>query len=383
LIVIIKYFFLQMPKKLTHEFVKKVFEDAGCELLSQYENRRIKLKFRCFCGNEAEIRYDVFVDGTRCNGCKSERTSVTKSTPEYKEKCRANCLEKYGVDHYSKLDEFKEKVKLTSRQKYGADNYLQSEEYKQKLKDDPDLNDRKMAGVMKYIEAKKHTIEYVRDYFEKEGCQLLSEEYIDNKDKLKCKFVCGCTGETNFNTFQSGNRCNNKACKYSKVKETNIERYGKHYTGTEEYREKAKATNLERYGCESPLQNPEVHVKHLTNCFKKKTYTFPSGREEVIQGYEGIAIDELLKYFHEDDIVKTPTLMPEIWYSMDDGKYKKYFPDIYVPSRNIIYEVKSVYTYQSKKLEADYKRKAVEALGFEYNLLMYSDKKQLLTCVKV
>lgn len=206
----------------------------------------------------------------------------------------------------------------------------------------------------------------------------MSTSFTDNKDKLKCKFSCGCIGETNFNTFQSGHRCNNKECKYAKAKETNIERY----TQTEDYREKVKATNLEKYGCESPLQNPAVHIKHLTNCFKKKTYTFPSGREEVIQGYEGIAIDELLKYFHEDDIVKTPTLMPEIWYCMDYGKYKKYFPDIYVPSRNIIYEVKSVYTYYSKKLETDYKRKAVEAIGFEYNLLMYSDKKILLTEVK-
>jgi len=55
-------------KKLTFEYVKQYFEDRGCELLeTEYINSKIKMRYICKCGNEAEIKFNSFqtnMDGT-------------------------------------------------------------------------------------------------------------------------------------------------------------------------------------------------------------------------------------------------------------------------------------------------------------------------------
>lgn len=55
---------------LDYEDVKRYFTEHGCELLdSQYKNARTKMRYRCSCGNEAEIVYDSFRNGNRCKKC--------------------------------------------------------------------------------------------------------------------------------------------------------------------------------------------------------------------------------------------------------------------------------------------------------------------------
>ena len=44
------------------------------------------------------------------------------------------CLEKYGVEHFSKLDKFKSMVESTSQEKWGVYNYTQTKEYIKKTK---------------------------------------------------------------------------------------------------------------------------------------------------------------------------------------------------------------------------------------------------------
>ena len=39
-------------KKLTYEFVRKFFEEQGCEMLDTiYKNARTHINYRCSCGN--------------------------------------------------------------------------------------------------------------------------------------------------------------------------------------------------------------------------------------------------------------------------------------------------------------------------------------------
>lgn len=70
--------------------------------------------------------------------------------------------------------------------------------------------------------------------------------------------------------------------------------------------------------------------------------------------------------------------MPEIYYLTDDGKYSKYYPDFYLPNDNLIVEVKSWYTYKNNFRNTDMKRKACEYLGFEYLLIMFNKKNELI-----
>lgn len=55
--------------------------------------------------------------------------------------------------------------------------------------------------------SKKLTYEYVKGYFEEQGCELLEEEYKDNKTKMKYKCVCGNISKIVFGSFQQGRRC--------------------------------------------------------------------------------------------------------------------------------------------------------------------------------
>lgn len=89
----------------------------------------------------------------------------------------------------------------------------------------------------------KLTFKQVKDIFEKEGCKLVSDEYINNKQKLK--FICKChiddeepsVYEILFCNFQSGTRC--KDCRNDRIKVTMIERYGvTHLTQIPEKKEK-------------------------------------------------------------------------------------------------------------------------------------------------
>ncbi len=69
--------------RLTIDYVRKKFEEAGCILLStEYKNARTPLKYRCNCGTVSTIRYDNFKQGKRCNSCRY-KTIAEKQRLDY------------------------------------------------------------------------------------------------------------------------------------------------------------------------------------------------------------------------------------------------------------------------------------------------------------
>ena len=55
---------------------------------------------------------------------------------------------------------------------------------------------------------KSLTLEYVKKYFEDNGCTLLSKEYKNYYSKLDYICSCGNTSKTCFYSFKRGHRCN-------------------------------------------------------------------------------------------------------------------------------------------------------------------------------
>lgn len=172
-----------------------------------------------------------------------------------------------------------------------------------------------------------------------------------------------------------------------KSKETKLQKYGDENFNNQEQRE---ITNLQKYGFKCSLQNQEVKVKSentmmklygvkhyaqtgldISSGYKWKKYTLPSGKIIPYQGYEDKLLDELLIEYTEDDIKSLREDIPPIWYIGLDGKTRRYFPDVYIPKTNTIYEVKSEYT-----LNADYetnmlKFEAVKNAGYNFVLKVY------------
>jgi len=183
----------------------------------------------------------------------------------------------------------------------------------------------KECGINKNKEKRKHTYQYVKDYFKERGCVLLSKEYIGCGEKLDYTCSCGEPTTICFSSFQQG-----KGCVKCGI-------------------EKRKQTNLKKYGVEHNMQDPKIFKKAQKTRFKEKSVETPSGKIIYLQGYEPQAYNKLLEQYNEDEIEHRVKYIPTIKYIGEDNKEHRYFPDFFIPKDNLILEVKSEYTYWDEK----------------------------------
>ena len=126
------------------------------------------------------------------------------------------------------------------------------------------------------------------------------------------------------------------------------------------------------------MSHKETVANKLANAFNSFDYEFPNGRIVEVQGYENRWLDLLLETYREEDIVVDSHQIHVITYiHPEKNREAKYYPDIYIPSKNIIIEVKSDYTLNMEFDKNIAKFKATAEAG--YNLQVYVfDEKQLL-----
>jgi len=158
-----------------------------------------------------------------------------------------------------------------------------------------------------------------------------------------------------------------------KIKNTFQEKFGCHPKQTEDVQEKWKATCLDKYGGH-PNQNKEVQVKSENKSFAFKDYMMPSGNVIKYQGYENLALDELVQIYEEEDIAVGRSNVPTVDYYIGDEKHV-YFPDFFIKSENKIIEVKSQWTLQLRRANIEEKALATIQAGYKYEIWIYSDKK--------
>jgi len=216
-------------------------------------------------------------------------------------------IEKYGVCHYLKTNEGKQKLKETNVEKYGCVSPMQNE----KIKEKTTLTTLKNFGVIRPMQHK-----------------TLKKKILKN-NLLK-------NGKNNFKSVRE------------KYKKTMIEKYGiENSFQSEIVKEKIKKTNIKRYGVFNPIQNEEIFNK-AQNGKNWKIYKLPSGKIVKIQGYENKFLDEYFKNCGlDEDIIIHPnqTDIGKIFYTCEDNKKHRYYPDFYIPKDKMIVEVKSTWTY--------------------------------------
>ena len=320
--------------KYNEELLDSICERDECTVdktnIKKY-NANIKIKFTCHCDTIYEKTLQCMYEkgGAFCSKCTAKKTL---------EKKKQTYIEKYGVEHPLQSTEIKEKIKQTCIEKYGVENPLQSTEIKEK---------------------KKQT------YIEKYGVEhpLQSTEI---KEKIK---------QTCIEKYGVENPSQSTEIKEKKI-QTSIEKYGVEYSlQSIEIKEKVRQTFLERYGVENPLQNAEVAEKASKNAYKLKSFTFPCGNVIVVQGYEPFLLQILVNKGHTyNDIITNRTDVPEIWYKTDDNKKHRYYCDIYIPSINTIYEVKSTWTYQKDIQDILLKQEACVNKGYCFELFVFNSK---------
>jgi hypothetical protein len=222
------------------------------------------------------------------------------------------------------------------------------------------------------------------------GLKHNKEEYFKKYlIEIRDEFCSICGGKITLKiTFSNFNRpsfcskkCQNKDLSqkkndYSEIKKKNIEK-------------KRKKTCLKKYGENNPVKVQIVRDKIEKTCFKKygETNYFKSNefktnldnrmnsihnkkrfRNTEIHYQSSYELDFLEKYFDNIDIKNGPT----IFYKFK-GKEKRYYSDFFIPSLNLVVEIKSSYIYRKTLGENIQKKKYAENHGYKFIFLI--DKK--------
>lgn len=223
----------------------------------------------------------------------------------------------------------------------------------------------------------KNDMSTVRQIFEDHGFALITENYTDNKQKLACTCPdCGEEAHISLNELRRGRRC--EQCAKIRAGETNLVKYGaKNPFQSEICKETMKETMSRRYGEEHASRVPEIRDKQMKTAYSRKSYTFPSGKVVICQGYEPYVIDLLLETYHENDIIVETQMIPRFFYTNLENEQSTYFPDMYIPKDNIIVEVKSTWTlvYGKGGYETNIRKfKSVCDAGYILMLYVLGDK---------
>jgi hypothetical protein len=190
-------------------------------------------------------------------------------------------------------------------------------------------------------------------------------------DSVKQKFKQTCIEK-----YGVENPSQNINIKNKKI-ETSLKKWGtKHHFQNLNIKNKIKNTCLSKYGCEHPMQYSPIFHKQMITSYSKKKYILPSKKIIYIQGYEHLALDDLIlnKNIDESDIIVGAKNVPEIWYSDLSYKKHKHYVDIFIPKLNKCIEVKSTWTAKKNQHNIFLKQKAAKELGYKYEIWVYDEK---------
>lgn len=232
---------------------------------------------------------------------------------------------------------------------------------------------------------------YAKWYNRKRKQFICSFNYTDcpNYSNWKGEMFFRKTGK--FNPFQLDSV-------KKKLKETMTNKYGDtHPLKCNSIKDRIKKTCLERYGVENPFErtdiiiasmqakygvdNPMHHAPSFDKCqtsgYRLKKYVLPSGKIIWLQGNEPKYLNMIFSEgFNEDDIEYNKKKYPTIFY-IDPIKNRKrrYYPDFFIPTKNLIIEVKSKWTYYGNEKNGylstnKAKQEACISLGYEFRFVI-------------
>lgn len=173
------------------EFVKSIYKKYRCELLEDgYKDNVTKMKFLCKCGDVAEKRLKDFKKYPHCKSCgfqessKKLRLSFESVNKEF---------EKNGCKLLStEFNNSREKLKYICE--CGDESFISFYKFKEGQR-------CRKCSFEKTKNTQKLDYEFVKDYFEENGCQLLEGKYSNYLSKMKFKCSCGKVSYITFSKF--------------------------------------------------------------------------------------------------------------------------------------------------------------------------------------
>jgi len=171
-----------------------------------------------------------------------------------------------------------------------------------------------------------------------------------------------------------------------KVVDTCMKKFGVKFSFVQPWVfEKIRKVMMEKYGAEYPLQVPELFRKALRSSFSNKEITLPITKRTLhVMGFEDIAITRLLsrknpylkRNIDESEIIVGENV-PIFKYTCDDNKQRTYYPDIYIKDTKLLYEIKSIFTFNFDARKNYLKFTQVANDGYMLIVLIYETRKRL------
>lgn len=75
-------------RKLSIDYVRSVFQEAGCTLISGYQDSKSDLTYRCKCGKINVTNFNNFSRGYRCKNCYLAQFAKSKAEKDRRQKLR-------------------------------------------------------------------------------------------------------------------------------------------------------------------------------------------------------------------------------------------------------------------------------------------------------
>ncbi len=260
-------------------------------------------------------------------------TASYRACPGVLEKRRKTYFKKYGTEHPNRNPEVQASRRRHNVEKYGVDHPMKAEELQNQV-------------------AKTNQIRYG----------------VDNP--FAAKAIQAKIKRTNLQKYGVENPSQNPDVQ-ARREATFLEKYGvTQILAAKATHVKGKATRLRKYGVEYLSQNPMYFRIMQKDRFRRKAVEV-GGKTFMVQGAEGQVLLELIDNGFPADAIETdPSKVPTIWYTKPNGKRARYYPDIYIPHRNWIVEVKSMYTFLANKETNLLKRKACIEAGYKFNFII-------------
>ena len=305
-----------MGKKLTIGFIKESFECGGYRCLSnKYSGSRDKLDYICSKGHSGSISWTAWQQGNRCPTCfvvKNKHT-IAFIKSEF-EKGGYVCLSKEYVNTRSKVD------------------YICPEGHRGSITWSNWQQGRRCpicAGV------KKHTIEFIKSEFEKEGWVCVSTEYINAHSNLN--YICseGHHGSIAWSDWKKGNRC--PVCSGKK-------KHTISFMKSEFKKDEYECLSTEYIGAHSKLDYicPKGHRGSIRWSHWQSGHRCPKCNNNGVSIWEGLVkkfVSKINKNFLEND--RTQII------NTDTNRYLEL--DLWFPDLNKAIECNGVYWHSGKR----------------------------------
>lgn len=346
----------------------------------------------------------------KCGHEKMKKTNIEKTgfafpiqNPDTQQKMMQTYEEKTGYDHWNKDPEVQEGISERYHEKTGYDHPSQNPEYQESKRENylaktdgkyshpsqnPEVKETKKQNYLAKTDGKYEWSMQNPEVHEKikaTNRERTGYDYYLQNPEFRAKIQQAYFEETGYM-----NPAQNPTSKEN-FKQTNIERRGvPHHMKDPKLVEQMRINYLEKSGgmYEHPMQDPEIYAKSARSMLKYKSYSYPCGRETLVQGYESFCLNDLIEEgVDENEICNQVEFkndiqpMPSIWYSFGERK-RRYFPDIYIPSQNKIIEVKSPWTFKKDIAKNIAKAQACIAQGYEFELRIY-DRKGVYTVADI